>query len=116
MKKIFYYFYGFLAGIINGLLGAGGGILTVTSLKKIGLNPKKAHATSVCAILPMCFISAFIYLQSHSISIAHTLPYVPSGIIGSVLGAFILSKISQNLLRKIFSVFVIWAASQLLLK
>ena len=55
---------GFFAGALNGLLGAGGGMVVVPLLDKAGLPPKKSHATSVCVILPICIFSAVLYLQS----------------------------------------------------
>lgn len=116
MKKFMYYSSGFFAGLMNGLLGAGGGILTVSILKKLGLDSKKAHSTSICIILPICFMSAFIYIKNGIVSIDQTYPYIPGGILGAISGAFILSKINKTLLRKIFGIFVVWAASQLLIR
>ena len=115
LKKIFYYSFAFLAGVINGLLGAGGGMLTVTILKKLGLSQKKAHATSICVILPICIFSSFIYLSKNIVTLNQSFPYLPFCILGAICGAFVLSKINQKLLKKIFGIFVIWAASQLLL-
>ena len=36
---------GFLSGAVNGLLGAGGGMIAVPMLAKSGLEAKKSHAT-----------------------------------------------------------------------
>ena len=116
MKKIFYYSFGFLAGLINGLVGAGGGMLMVTILKKLGIDQKKAHATSLCVILPICILSSIIYINKGILSIYQSFPFIPFGLLGSILGAFILSKINQKLLQKIFGIFILWAASQLLFK
>ena len=54
---------GALAGLINGFFGAGGGIvLTPLLLSWIGLESKKAFATSVFIILPISAVSAALYL------------------------------------------------------
>ena len=37
-------FSSFFPGLINGLLGTGGGILAVTMFRKQGLNVNQAHA------------------------------------------------------------------------
>lgn len=116
MKKAFYYASGLIAGIINGLIGTGGGIIMVMILKKLGLEQKKAHATSICIILPICLLSSIIYLSKNAVSINQATPYIIPGTIGAIFGAFILSKINQKLLRKVFGIFMLWAASQLLLK
>ena len=39
-------------GILNGLLGAGGGMLTVPLLEWMGVKGRRAHATSLAVILP----------------------------------------------------------------
>lgn len=107
---------GFFAGLLNGLLGAGGGMLIVPALSKLGVDRKKAHATSICIILPICILSSVMYINSGRASILEAMPYMVWGIVGSIIGAFILSKIKTKLLRKIFGVFVIWAAFQLIFR
>ncbi len=104
------------AGLINGLLGAGGGMLIVPILKKYGLDQRSTHATSVCIILPICLLSAIIYLIKGSVTIFDALPYLPFSVLGAIIGSLILAKINQELLGKLFGVFMIWAAVQLLLR
>lgn len=115
-KNIIFYIGIFFSGMINSLLGAGGGILVITILSKLGLNPKKAHATSICIILPICIFSAFLYLYKQRVKIFNATEYIFGGILGAVIGAFVLLKINPKILKKIFGIFVIWAALQLLLK
>lgn len=105
-----------LAGIINGLLGAGGGMLIVPLLKKYDLTPRSIHATSVCIILPICLMSSAIYLTKGQVTLYDAFPYLPFSLLGSIIGAYVLTKINQNFLRKIFGIFMIWAAIQLLIK
>ena len=116
LKKIFYPVFAIFAGLVNGLLGAGGGMLIVPILKKCGINQRSTHATSVCIILPMCLLSAVIYLINGKVTVSDALPYLPFSILGASIGALILSKISQNVLRKLFGIFMLWAAVQLLLR
>lgn len=115
-KNIIFYSGIFISGMINSLLGTGGGILVITILSKLGLNPKKAHATSICIILPICIFSAFLYLYKQRVKISNATGYIFGGVLGSVIGAFILSKIQPKILKKVFGIFVVWAAFQLLLK
>ena len=105
-----------LAGMINGLLGAGGGMLIVPILKKYGLAQHETHATSVCIILPICLVSAIMYLIKGQVTIGDALPYLPFSLLGAIIGSFTLPKLKQNFLRKLFSGFMIWAAVQLLVK
>ncbi len=107
---------GIIIGIINGLLGAGGGMLAVPMLKKSGLNQKEAHASSIAVILPLSVISAAAYLLKGNVVLKDALPYLLPGALGAVLGAYLLNKISDKWLRKVFGVFMIWAGIRLLIK
>ncbi len=107
---------GLLIGGINGLLGAGGGMIAVPMLKKAGLEQKEAHANAVAVILPITVLSAVLYIIKGYVGIPDALPYVPTGIIGSVLGTMILKKISPVWLKRIFGAFMVYAGVRLLLK
>ena len=53
---------GMLAGLANGFFGGGGGMLLVPMLTRYcGLDQRRAFATSVAVILPLCGLSAAIY-------------------------------------------------------
>lgn len=116
MKKFLPPISGLIAGLINGLLGAGGGMIIVPMLLKSGLSRKQAHATSVCIILPICIFSSIIYLINGRVILNDVLPYMVWGILGSITGALVLAKINQNLLRRIFGLLIIWAAIRLLIR
>lgn len=105
---------GLLAGFLNGLLGAGGGMAVVPMLEKSGLETRRAHATSIAVIAPICVVSACFYLKGNSIRLGDVLPFLPAGLIGAFLGAKALPHIPANLLRRIFGAFMLYAAVRLL--
>ena len=107
---------GVIIGIINGLLGAGGGMLAVPLLKSSGLGQKEAHATSIAVILPLSVISAVTYLLKGNVAFGDALPYLLPGALGAVLGALLLGKISDKRLRRVFGIFMIWAGIRLLMR
>ncbi|MDR3178494.1 MAG: sulfite exporter TauE/SafE family protein [Oscillospiraceae bacterium] len=107
---------GLLAGVINGMLGAGSGNVIVPFLEKYGIEERKAHATSVFIVFFFCVCSSFFYFNTGQLNFKEALPYAICGIPGAFIGTFILSKINQTLLRRIFSIFVIWAGSRMLFK
>lgn len=107
---------GALAGLLNGLLGAGGGMVVVPLLERSGLEPRQAHATSVAVIAPLCVLSAAVYLINGSVGIAAALPYLPAGLVGAFAGAKLLPKIPNGVLRRIFGAFMLYAAFRLLLR
>ena len=102
--------------MVNGLFGAGGGIVAVQFLKHLGLEQKKAHANAVAVIFPITVLSATLYLIRGYVTIEHALPYIPLGVVGSLIGAFFLKKISPFYLKKVFAAFMIYAGIRLLVK
>lgn len=105
---------GFIAGMLNGLLGAGGGMVIVPMLEKNGLKPASAHATSIAVIVPLCILSAALYMFGKSLNFADALPFLPAGFIGAFVGAKALPRIPGSVLRRIFGAFMLYAAWRLL--
>ncbi len=103
-------------GIVNGLLGAGGGMIAVPILKKLGLEQKSAHANAVAIILPISILSAVLYLFKDYVNLSDSFIYIPTGVLGAVIGAYILRKISPVWLKRIFGGFMVYAGVRLLLK
>lgn len=115
-KKLFTMGGGLLVGVINGLLGAGGGMLAVPLLRLQGKNQCEAHANSVALIFVLSLVSAAAYLMGGHVKISDVVPLLPFGIAGAVIGALVLKKIPDKLLRKIFAVFMVWAGVRLLMR
>ncbi len=107
---------GVAVGIVNGVFGAGGGMIAVPLLKQNGLDQKSAHANAVAVILPITVISAVLYLVKGTVAFADSVAFIPTGVIGSVVATFVLQKFSNKLLQKIFAIFMIYAGVRLLIK
>lgn len=107
---------GLAVGLVNGLLGAGGGMIAVPLLQKLGLDRKQSHANAVAVILPITVLSAALYLIKGYVSVSDSFIFIPGGIIGSLLGTFIMRKISPKWLKRIFGGFMIYAGVRLLLR
>lgn len=105
---------GGLAGLINGTIGTGGGIVIVPLLRKLGLSPKECHATAVLVILPITVISAGVYLFRDVGIFEATLPYIPAGLAGGLAGAVLLRRINSVVLRKIFAGIMVIAGVRML--
>ncbi len=115
-KKILKTLGGFLIGVINSLLGAGGGMIAVPLLNRMGLTQKESHASAIAVILPLTAISAAIYILTQKVTFSQALPYIPAGLAGSLIGSYILPKIPENALRKIFALFMLWAGIRMVLR
>lgn len=95
-------------GLINGMLGAGGGMLAVPLLRKT-VGVKEAHATSIAIIAVLSAVSSVMYVIRGQVALSDALPYMPAGAVGAVIGALLLGRIPDKWLRRIFAAFMIWA-------
>lgn len=106
---------GLAAGLINGMLGSGGGMIAVPMLERAGVDANRAHATSVAVMLPLSAVSAFFYLRGGNVTVADALPYIPGGIAGALLGVLLLRRINPRLLRRVFGIVAVWSGLRILL-
>jgi len=80
------------------------------------LEQKQAHSNAVAVILPISILSAVLYLIKDYVTLNQALIYMPTGIIGALLGTYFLKKISPVWLKRIFGGFMVYAGVRLLLK
>lgn len=103
------------AGLLNGLLGAGGGILMVSLLSRLGLPPRQAHATSLGVMLPLTVVSLVVY------GLHGGLPWQEAGwllapaLAGSWAGAALLPRVPVGWLKLAFSALALYSAGRFLL-
>lgn len=121
MKKIYsnykLYLVGLVTGLVNGLIGSGGGTIIVPFLKYlVDIDPHKAHATAISIIFPLTIISTFIYFQNGFIDIKTSLLVALGSIVGGYIGAKLLNKIPKKYLKKIFGLFMIVVSVRMLIK
>lgn len=95
---------GGLAGTLNGLFGAGGGLVLVPLLSGwLQLEEKIAFATSIAIILPVSAVSyALFCLQGGNVWM-DALPYLLGGIVGGWLSSHLFQRISATWLHRLFS-------------
>ena len=107
--KLKYAITGALAGLANGLFGAGGGLFLVPLLGGwAGLSKRKAFATSVGVALALSLASACIYLLKGSLSLQGLWPYLAGGFVGGAISGKIFGKVPVNWLRRAFGLLVIY--------
>ena len=116
MKKITLFISGIIIGILNMLLGAGGGMLAVPVLKKCDLKQKEAQATALTVTLPLSFVSLIIYLFNGNVKLNGNIFLPLFGASGAFLGAFLLKKVSNKWLKRIFACFLLFAGARILIK
>lgn len=100
---------GGLAGVLNGLFGAGGGLILVPLLSGwLGLKEKQAFATSIAIILPLSIASYTIYCMQGGRIWEDALPYLLGGIAGGAVATRLFRRISVKWLHRLFSLLLLY--------
>ena len=100
---------GGLAGIANGFFGGGGGSVLVPLLTRMcGLDQRRAFATSVAVILPLCALSAGIYLFRGGLDLMTALPYLIGGTVGGWAGGKWFKGVKMLWLKRAFGLLLIY--------
>lgn len=100
---------GLAAGLVCGLLGAGGGLLLLPVLRRRGLPAPRCHATVLAVTVPLAVFSGLVYLLHGHLSPAHLLPYLPGGLAGAAAGCLLLSRMPPRLLRLAFACVLLYS-------
>ena len=116
MKNLKFILTGAAAGLLNGLFGAGGGMVVVPMLGRDGLPAERAHATSIAIILPLSVVSSLCYLSMGRLDPVTAVKFLPLGLAGAWLGGVLLPKLKTVWLHRIFGVVVLYSAARLLLQ
>ena len=86
------------------------------ALKLRGTDQTKSHATAIAVILPLTVISAAGYLLKGQVRLSDSYVYLIPGLVGSIIGSWLLPKIPKKVLSKFFSIFIIYAGIRMLMK
>lgn len=106
---------GAAAGLANGLFGAGGGMLLLPLLSRTTeLERHELFACSVCIILPLCLVSAGVYLLRGGSFLPDAVPYLIGGAVGGVIAGLTLKKLPTKWLHRALGVFILWGGIRLL--
>ena len=103
----------FCAGIVNGLLGTGGGIPLLFLLRR-HTAAQDAFASALCCILPLSILSAWLYVQNGTFPVSALLssdifPYLLGAIFGGILGAVLLDRLKLSVVQMIFAALLLFS-------
>ena len=110
--------FGVLAGVINGFLGSGGGIIVIFALTATfpEQDERDRFVTAVLSVIPMTVVSAFLYVFRDGVEISGSSHYFAAALFGGVIGAWIMTRISPKTLRLIFAALMIFAGVRALIR
>ncbi len=97
---------GGLAGAVNGLFGAGGGMILVPLLTRCAsFTDEAVFPASISIILPICIVSLFF---TSALPVVQAIPWL----IGSALGGFLAGKWGQRIpvlwLHRGLGILILW--------
>ena len=106
---------GAVAGIVNGLLGTGGGMVLLPLLAKYcDLEEKEVFACCIAIILPLSAVSLGIYFLQGGVIEGDGFAYILGGLAGGLCGGMLLKRLGTQWLHRIMGVFILWGAWRLL--
>ncbi len=109
MKKLKLIMAGIIAGAVNGLLGAGGGMVLVPMLQKSGqLKENEVFPSSVAIILPLCIVSLIVSATYQAIPLQQALPYLLGAVPGGILAGTAGKKIPVVWLHRALGLIILW--------
>ncbi|MBQ8357311.1 MAG: TSUP family transporter [Clostridia bacterium] len=102
---------GLCAGFLNGLLGAGGGILIVFGLgillRDRIADPRSVFASAIAVMLPLSVLSAIQYFRHGSLDTNALVWLILPAIAGGALGGLLLRRLSPAALSRLFAAVVL---------
>jgi len=104
-------FYLILAGVISGVIGGmgmGGGTLLIPILTIfLSFEQKSAQAINLLAFIPMSLVALIIHIKNKLVDLKVGIPIMLVGILFSAGGSYLASILSNDILKKIFAVFLL---------
>ena len=97
------------AGAVNGLFGAGGGMVLVPLLTTLtDITDEEVFPSSVSIILPVCLISLGFTIAGGNWNPDGILPYLIGSAAGGVAAGFLGKKIPTTWLHKTLGLLILW--------
>lgn len=100
---------GAITGIVNGLFGAGGGMILIPLLRGMtDLKDEEIFPASTSIILPMCIVSILAGSIDQPLPWSSALPYLIGSAAGGVLAGIWGRKIPTSWLHKILGILILY--------
>lgn len=97
------------AGLVNGLLGAGGGMLLVPGLTRLtDLEEPEIFPSSVAIMLPICLTSLVMTAGGAPLPWHPALPFLLGSIPGGIAAGILGKKIPVHWLHRGLGILILW--------
>lgn len=109
MKQLKLILSGAVAGMVNGLFGAGGGMILVPLLSVFTeLEEDQVFPASVSIILPICVVSLLLSRPETGVPLDIAFPYLLGSIPGGLLAGMFGQQIPVKWLHRGLGLLIIW--------
>ena len=100
---------GICAGAVNGLFGAGGGMILVPLLSVLtDLEDREIFGVSIAVILPICVVSLTTTALTGTVAWAASLPYLIGSAVGGLLAGLYGNRIPTLWLHRGLGILILW--------
>jgi uncharacterized protein len=99
---------GFASGVLSGMFGVGGAVLTTPGIRLLGATPIESVGSTIPAILPGALSGAWRYTRAHMVDWSVALP---SGVLGAgfaVAGAELSDHVNGHYLMLVTAALLLW--------
>ena len=97
------------AGAVNGLLGAGGGMVLVPLLGLVtDLEDREVFPASVLIIAPVCIVSLMFTWHPKTTPWNIALPYLIASAVGGIAAGFLAKKVPTLWLHRLLGILILW--------
>ena len=100
---------GFGAGAVNGLFGAGGGMVLIPLLSLLtDLEEEEIFGSSLAVILPICIVSVTVTAMNSALAWSDSLPWLFGSAAGGLAAGLWGQKIPVKWLHRGLGILIIW--------
>jgi uncharacterized protein len=107
---------GLMAGVFGGMFGVGGAIIMIPALVYfLGVDQHTAQGTSLAVMLPpIGLFAAYNYYKEGQVNIWYAIIIAVTFMIGGYFGSKLALSLPENLMKKIFGIFLLLTALRLI--
>ena len=107
---------GLMTGVFGGIFGVGGAVIMIPAMVYfLSVDQHTAQGTSLAVMLPpIGLFSAYNYYKAGQVNIWYAVIIAVTFMIGGYFGSMIALKLPENLMKKIFGVFLLLTALRLI--
>jgi uncharacterized protein len=107
MDMLGYALLGLCMGVISGLGLGGGKILIPALVLFMSVNQAEAQGATLLSFVPIAVVAVVTHMREKNIDWSLVGWVIVGGVIGSMIGSMIAMKLSLNILRSMFGIFLI---------